>query len=287
MKIGVITNGISSDYETCCKVMNETGVKYAEIQNVKNTPVECLTVDDAKNFKKLSDQYGIVPMCVTTHAFAGIPVASVEVGDETYNKHMALLKNGIAMAKVMGVKQVRSMTFTKAIVTWGSHGSEQWNAGHNLSWPKFIKLFEPIAQLAEDEDIDILVETCFNSMNTSCGLTKKMIADLGTKRIKLLWDPCNALYYHEFPTVELYESIKDILGHVHIKDGKIDSVMSTVDFRPIGRGMMSPYLSDLADILRKDNYQGYVSLENVLKPDGGDFVDGYYIDIPELEKIFG
>ena len=287
MKIAVITNGISSNYEECCKVMNETGVKYAEIQNVNNTPVECLTVDDAKEWKKISDTYGIIPVCVTTHAFAGVPVASLEVGDATYEKHMNLLKNGIAQAKALGVNMVRSMTFTKAIVTWGYHGSQIWNAGGNKSWGKFIKLFEPIVKLAEDEDMDIVVETCFNSMNTTCGLNRKMIDDLGSRRLKLLWDPCNSLMYHEFPNVEVYESIKDILAHIHIKDAKVDSIMSTVDFRPIGRGMMAPYLMDLADALRRDKYQGYISLENVLKPDDGDFIDGYYQDIPELIKIFG
>jgi len=34
MKIGVITNGISEDLEYALKVMNKTGVKYAELQFV-------------------------------------------------------------------------------------------------------------------------------------------------------------------------------------------------------------------------------------------------------------
>lgn len=286
MKICVINNGISGDFETCCKVLKETDVKYVEIQNVDKTPVECRTVEDAKKWKRLADQYGLTPVVVTTHAFAGVPVNSLEIGDETYNKHLDLLKNGIAQAKVLGARMVRSMVFAKAIVTWGFHGADVWNAGGNKSWGKFLKLFEPIARLAEDEDMDIVVENGFNAMITSAYLSRKMIDDLGSRRIKLLWDPCNALYYHEFPTVEVYESVRDVLAHIHIKDAWIDSVRSEVDFRPIGRGMMSPYLSDLAEALRKDGYAGCVSLENVLRPDGGDFVDGYYRDIPELKEIF-
>ena len=286
MKISVINNGISSDFETCCRVLKETGVKYIEIQNVNKTPVECLTVEDAKEWKRLADQYGITPVIVTTHAFAGVAVNAVEVGDETYTKHLELLKNGIAQAKALGAGMVRSMVFTKAIVTWGFHGADVWNAGGNKSWGKFIKLFEPIAQLAEDEGVDVVVENGFNAMITSAFLSRKMIDELGSKRIKLLWDPCNALYYHEFPTVEVYESIREVIGHIHIKDAKIDSVKSEVDFRAIGRGMMSPYLSDLADALRRDKYSGYISLENVLRPEGGDFIDGYYQDIPEFMEIF-
>ncbi|MCD8138863.1 MAG: sugar phosphate isomerase/epimerase [Planctomycetaceae bacterium] len=287
MKISVINNGISSDFETCCKVLKETNIKYIEIQNVHNTPVECLPAEDAAGWKTICDRYGITPIIVTTHAFAGIAVGAVEVGDETYQKHMGLLKNGIAQARVLGAKMVRSMVFTKAIVTWGFHGADKWNAGGNTAWGKFIRLFEPIARLAEDEGIDIVVENGFNAMITSAYLTRKMIDELGSKRIKLLWDPCNALYYHEYPTVEVYESVRDIIGHIHIKDATIDSIKSEVDFRRIGTGMMAPYLTDLADALRRDGYDGYISLENVLRPDNGDFIDGYYQDIPELVRIFG
>jgi len=287
VKIAAINNGISSDFETCCRVLKETGVKYIEIQNVNKTPVECLTVEDAKEWKRLVDQYDITPVIVTTHAFAGVAVNAVEVEDGIYASHMALLKNGIAQAKVLGAGMVRSMVFTKAIVTWGFHGADVWNAGGNKSWVKFIKLFEPIAQLAEDEGIDVVVENGFNAMITSAFLSRKMIDELGSRRIKLLWDPCNAIYYHEFPTVEVYESIREVIGHIHIKDAKMDAIKSEVDFRAIGRGMMAPYLFDLADALRRDDYSGYISLENALRPEGGDFIDGYYRDIPKLTEIFG
>ena len=82
MKISVITNGISQDYETCCKVLNETGVKYAELQEVYGKRVELLTEEEAQKIKALNSQYGIKPVSVTTHAFAGVDVMSLEIGDE-------------------------------------------------------------------------------------------------------------------------------------------------------------------------------------------------------------
>lgn len=286
MKIGVITNGISNDYETSCRIMRETGVAYAEIQHVDNLPVENLTTSDALRWKEISKRYDVVPMCITTHAFVGIPVADIEVNDELYRQHLALLRNAIRMAKILGVDMVRTMTFAKTIVTFGAHGAEQWLAGQNRSWPKFIQLFRPLAAMAEDEGITLLIETCFNSMNTSASLSKRMIEEVGSPNLKLLWDMANAMYYHEYPTVALYESIKGVLGHIHVKDVKLDTVNSTVDFCPLGTGDLAPYLADLARALRGDEYQGYISLENVYKPDGGDFVDGYRMDMPVLQSIF-
>jgi sugar phosphate isomerase/epimerase len=287
MKVSVITNGISEDHAKVCKVMKETGVKYAEIQNVNNKRVEEITLDEAREVKKISDDSGIIPICVTTHAFVGIPVGGLEIGDATYEKQMALFKNGIEVARILGTKLVRTMVFTKQIVTWGYHGSDVWNAGGNKAWPKFIQLYEPIVKVAEEAGIDLIIENGFNGMVSSTVLGKKMIDDLGgPKRLKLLWDVGNAVYYNEFPTVPVYNAIKDYIGHIHIKDVFVDTVSSEVDVRNIGRGHVAPYLQDFAAALRKDNYQGYVSLENIYRPEGKDFIDGYYLDIVEMKKIF-
>lgn len=287
MKIGAIIDGISSDCATVCEVLKDTGVRYAEFQSCNGKRIEQNTVAEAKECRNLLDAQGIAAACVTTHAFVGIPVSTIEIGDNEYGRQLDLLKNGIAIARELGAPFVRTMTFTKTIVTWGYHGADKWNAGENKSWGKFIDLFRPLVELAESEDIDLLVENCFNSMNTSAALTKKMIEDLDTDRVKLLWDPANAFIYHEFPTLDVYESVKHLIAHIHIKDAIVDSIMSTVDFCPIGSGMFAPYLSELAGALRRDGYDGVISLENVYRPDGQDFIDGYYTDIPALKRIFG
>lgn len=286
MKISVITNGISQDYETCCKIMNETGVKYAEIQEVFGKRVELISLDEAREIKKLNEKYGIEVASVTTHAFVGIGVGGIEVCDDNYNKQMDLLKNGIAVAKIVDAKHVRAMCFAKHMVMYGYHGSDEWNAGGNKAWPKFIELYRPIAKLAEDEGISLIVENGFNGMLTSGFLAKKFIDDLASPAVSILWDPANALYVGDIAYPDAYNLIKEHLGHVHIKDMNVNPVESWADVTPIGRGQLAQYLVRIADALKKDGYDGFVSLENIYRPDGGDYVDGYRIDIPTLKEIF-
>lgn len=287
MKISVITNGISQDYETCCKVMKETGIQYAELQMIYGKKVEYLTEEEMLTVKALNEQYGIQAVSVTTHAFAGINVMDLEVGDETYEAQMALLKNGIKFAKLVGAPSVRAMPFTKAIVLQGFHGSDEWNAGGNRAWPKFIELYRPIAKLAEQEDIIITVENGFNAMIVSGYQCRKFIEQLGCDKIKILWDPANALYYNDIPYPNAYNEVKDYLGHIHIKDLNCSQIEGWVDIKNIGHGTMAPYLDDMRAALERDGYDGYISLENIYRPDDGDYIDGYYLDIPELKKRFG
>lgn len=286
MKISVITNGISQDYETCCQVMNKTGVKYAELQEIYGKRVEYLTEEEMYRVKQLNEQYDIEPISITTHAFAGVGVMDLNIGDETYEAHMNLLKNGIKFAKIVGAPQVRAMPFTKAIVLHGAHGSDQWNAGGNKAWPKFIELYRPIAKLAEAENITITVENGFNAMIVSGYQCRKFIEQLGCEHIKILWDPANALYYGDIPYPNAYQEVRDYLGHVHIKDLNCSLIEGWVDIKNIGHGTMAPYLDDIRTALELDGYDGYISLENIYRPDGGDYIDGYYLDIPELKKRF-
>lgn len=286
MKISAITNGISQDYETACRIMNETGVKYAELQEAYGKRVELLSLEDARKIKALNDQYGIEVSSVTTHAFVGISVGGIEVGDAKYEEQMALLKNGIAIAKIVGAKHVRAMCFARQIVMWGKNGADQWNAGGNKAWPKFIELFKPIAKVAEEEGVSLIVENGFNGMLTSAYTSRRFIEDLGSKNVSILWDPANAAWVGDIAYPDGYNEVKNCLGHVHIKDMLLDPVRSTAEVVPIGRGDLAPYLTRIKAALEADGYDGFVSLENIYRPEGKDYVDGYRIDIATLKEIF-
>ena len=287
MRISTITNGISQDYETCCKVMRETNVKYAEIQEVFGKRVEYISPEEAQTIRALNDQYGISVSCITTHAFVGIPVGTIEIGDDRYEQQMALLKNGIATARMVGANHVRCMCFAKQSVLDGYNGADQWVAGGNKAWPKFIELYGPIAKVAEEEGVSLIVENGFNGMLTSAYSCRRFMRDICSKNVSILWDPANALNVSDIIYPDAYELIKEYVSHIHIKDVLVNIPESWVQVTPIGRGMMASYLLRLAQALRKDGYEGFVSLENIYRPDGGDYMDGYRIDIPTLIEIFG
>jgi hypothetical protein len=49
---------------------------------------------------------------------------------------------------------------------------------------------------------------------------------------------------------------------------------------------MAPYLEDIAGALKRDGYQGIVSLESVYRPDNGAFEDRYRQYLPRFKKLF-
>lgn len=285
-KLGVITDGINRDLEYALKVMTEAELEFAELQFLWDKEVGDQTPEEIRKIKDLVAQYNVKVSCISRHNFAGLPVMATDPEDEVYKKHLVGLKRCIKIAKELGTNLVRIMSCRKEMIIFGYNGAEKWVASTG-SWDKLLRLMEAPVKLAEDEAITLVVETGNNAMITSGVLGKKLIDDLGTQHLKILWDIPNTLYCTEVPYPDTYKEIKDYMGHIHIKDCKANIARATVRFCPLGEGDMSPYLEGIAGALKKDGYQGVISLESVYRPDNGTFEDGFREALPIFKKIMG
>jgi sugar phosphate isomerase/epimerase len=286
MKIGVITDGISRDLEYALKVMTSEGLEYAELQFVWEKEIGDHTPDEMQKIKDLVARYKVKVPCITRHNFVGMLVMATEPEDEAYKKHLEGLKRCIAVANELGTDLVRIMSFRKEMIIFGHNGAEKWVASTG-SWDKLLKLMEVPVKVAEDAGITLAVETGNNAMITSGYLARKLIDDLGSKNLKVIWDIPNTLYCTDIPYPDAYEQIKDHIAHIHIKDCKIDIAKATVTFCPLGQGAMAPYLEGIMSALKRDNYQGVISIESVYRPENGTFEDGFREVLPILRKLAG
>jgi sugar phosphate isomerase/epimerase len=286
-KLGVITDGISRDFEHALQVMTDAGLEYAELQFLWEKEVGDLNDEEMARAKALVDKYGVKVSCISRHNFVGLSIMDTEIGDENHKKHMASTKRCIDMAKEFGSPLVRIMSFRKEMILFGENGAEQWNA-NMAAWPKLVQLLKPVVDMAEQEDINLVVETGNNAMITSCKLGSKLINELDTKRLQVLWDPCNSLYCNERSFPDGYDALRGgHLGHLHIKDSYIDIPGAHVTICPVGEGDMAPYLEDIARSLKEDNYDGAISLESVYHPGNGSYEDGFQASIEKFKALFG
>ena len=74
MKLGVITDGISRDLEYALKVMNETGLEYAELQFVWDKEIGDQTPEEIQKIKELITKYNVKVPIITRHNFVGMLV---------------------------------------------------------------------------------------------------------------------------------------------------------------------------------------------------------------------
>jgi len=284
-KLGVITDGINLDLEHALRVMQKNGLNQAELQFLGDKEVGDLSADELMKTKQLVDQYDMQISCISRHNFAGLGVHEVSVGDTNYNHHMDKLKQCIGMAQQFNAPLVRIMSFRKEMVLFGEDGAEKWNVSAG-AWEKLVELMGPVVELAEKENIMLVVETGNNAMITSCFLGCKLIDDLGTEHLKILWDPANALYCGENPMDTFNSMSEGYLGHIHMKDVNVAIHQASIKCVALGKGQMAPYLPQIADKIKQMNYKGAISLESVYRPKNGSFEDGFHSSITLFKELF-
>lgn len=286
-KLGVITDGISRDFEHALQVTTEAGLEYAELQFLWEKEVGDLNDDELAKAQAMIEKYGVKVSCISRHNFAGMLVGAVDVGDENHTKHMDGLKRCIDLAKAVNCDLVRIMSFRREMILFGTEGAEKWIVSKG-SWDKLIELLRPAVKLAEAEGVTLVLETGNNAMITSGHLGRKLLDAIGSDHLKILWDPGNSLYACEPTYPDGYDSLQvDGIGHIHIKDCIVDMPKATVHFREMGQGQMAQYFEPLAAALKKDGYTGGISLESVYAPDGVDFEAGFKASVGLFKELFG
>ncbi len=287
MKLGVITDGISRNLEYVLTVMNQSRLEYAEFQFIWDKEVGDHSDKEIASIQALVKAHDVKVSCISRHIFGGLALGGLGLDSPAYVAHIDALKRCIEMAKSLNCPLVRIMSFRKEMILFGSHGADEWNVSTG-AWDKFLSLMEQPVQIAEDEDITLVVETGNNAMITSAWLARKLIDHLRTDRLKLLWDPCNSLYCNEKPWPDGYDSVKsDFIGHIHLKDSLVDIAKATVVCTEFSTGHMAPYLEDIAKALKQDDYQEAISLESVYRPENGSFEDGFRASLPAFKELFG
>jgi sugar phosphate isomerase/epimerase len=199
---------------------------------------------------------------------------------------MDALQRCIDMAKAFDTKLVRTMSFRKEMIIFGYNGAEDWNASRG-AWDKLIQLLTPAVKLAEENNITLVVETGNNAMITSAVLARRFIDDMGSDHLKLLWDPANTLYCGEAVYPDGFDVLRGgYIGHLHIKDSKVDIAGAAVWQCELGTAQMAPYLEGIAAGLKEEDYDGVVSLESVYHPTDGTYEDGFRASVGRFKEIF-
>jgi len=286
MKLGVICDGISRDLAHSLKVMDEFGLDYAELQFVGEKEVGDHNKAEIGDIKALLEGHGKPVSCLSRHIFAGMTTAN-RPGDELHTKHMDSLKRVIEMAHELGSPLVRIMSSKKEQILWGRNGAEQWNVAKG-AWDTLPPLIAPAVELAKSEGLTLVVETGNGTMVNSNYTARKLIDDLDAKdTLKVLWDPANNCWCHELAYPDGYDEVRDgYLGHVHIKDVKVDTPRATLEVRKMGEGQLADLFSPLANALRTDGYNGVISFESVYHPGNGDFEAGFRQCIGLFKDLF-
>lgn len=286
-RLGVISDGVSDDYPEALKIIASEGFRAVEFQTLNGRHVGDLSVEEIRDASRQASDAGMAVVCLSHKGlFASQSVRTAKPSDQRYQHDMETLKRLMGHAQLAGSPLVRIMSFQKEMVLFGA----SCVAGSVITqgaWDQFVALMAPPVRLAESEGLQLVVETCLKGMVTSAALAARLVDEIGSPALKVLWDPCNALYFNEAAYPAGYEALRGkFLGHVHIKDAVVNIPRASMDITEVGQGDMAPYLEPIAAQLKADAYAGYVSLEHIHRPADASSGDAFRASARRLKEVF-
>ncbi|MCF0105751.1 MAG: sugar phosphate isomerase/epimerase [Holdemanella sp.] len=272
MQLSIITDQIHNDLETALKIIQKEGYSYVEIHNVFNKSIEQCNEKEAYRIKELLDAYNMTCTNISSTIFFLCPLYEKDTvslfNDSFYSIkgnldiHLEHLVNACRIAKILDCPRIRLFPFRFPDNRKGPYGTDQ-----DLNM--IIENMKKAVEIAEEYNITLVIENCPYSHLPKGLMTVKIVEEVNSSHLKLLWDPANSYraYKENVPdtylNISLIDELKQIypyIDHVHIKDYHYDpSFIKPFIHTPIYKGDID--FDILFNFLKSNNYDKALSLE--------------------------
>jgi L-ribulose-5-phosphate 3-epimerase len=276
-RLGVLTDEVSPDFEKALNWAAEQGLQHVEIRVVNGMNVSVLADDQIVGIRKMVEERGLYVSAIASPLFkcALDPKRLVESGDtfgqkeESVEEHFKKLDRVIEIAKLLGTTRIRIFSF------WRELEPERYRDEivHHLKRAGDIAASEGVVLLLENEP------SCNGGFAEEVGA---LVSAINSPAVRGLWDPGNEAYGAREAFPSGYESMKNALAHVHLKDAYIrqDGTPKCV---PLGSGNVG--ITAQIKALEADGYEGLYTIETHFVPEGGTQLTGTRMTLDALRAL--
>ncbi|GIP39809.1 hypothetical protein J31TS4_30890 [Paenibacillus sp. J31TS4] len=276
-RLGVLTDEVSPKLVEALEWIEQQGFEHVEIRMVDGKNIMTVTDEEATLIKESVAGRGLYVSAIASPVFkcALDPKRAVASGDtfgqdeESVEAHFAKLQRAFEVAQLLGTNKIRIFSF------WREQQPELYEE-------EIVGHLKRAAELAEKAGILLLLENepaCNGGFAAEVGRLARLV---DSPALKVLWDPGNEEYggCPSFP--DGYEQVKDVLGHVHLKDAYLTEE-GTPRCVPIGMGNV-PFEAQLR-ALERDGYDGLFTIETHYIPEGGTAMEGTALTLRGWKNI--
>lgn len=217
MRVGIVTDEISSDTEEAIRLGVSWGIIEYELRVVGNKRVPAITPATAEELLRLKERFGIRYTALSP----GMGKGTIDDGEKLGTELNETLPATFALAKKLDIPLILTFGFQRL-----PHQAQALESN-------VITAFQQIAAAAEKVGLMLAIENepgfwCDTGSNTA-----RLIAAVNSPFLRANWDPANALGTKEVPYPDGYEAIKRWIVNVHVKDTIKGALLECV---PLGEG---------------------------------------------------
>ncbi|MBT2510081.1 sugar phosphate isomerase/epimerase [Streptomyces sp. ISL-98] len=245
----------SIEYARLCGIGDEAAPGLTEQLTIHHelglTGLELRTVDGGRALHELPPGEAADVARRTIVAGLTVPVVDTPVGNwsttvaTSLDAELAVLEASAHAAALLGCDRLRVMSYPG-----DGRPAAEWRA-------ESLRRMRVLAREAERLGVTLLHENCQGWAGQGAEETVQMLEEVGSPRLRLLFDTGNGLAYG-YDAVEFLERVLPWVDHVHIKDGFVRAD-GAAEFTLPGEGTVR--LTECVRLLEEYGYRGWYSLE--------------------------
>lgn len=241
-----MSDELSDDFDTAVEIGVSWQLRAYELRNAWISRVPNIAPSKINIIKRVIEEYGITITTLSPGLFK-IPLRSEAM--ETHKGE--LLRKSFDLARELG---------TTKVTVFGIQRSPR---DRREDYGRVLQIIGEAAVSAESEGFTLMLENEAGWWADTGTNTARLVGDIGSKALKINWDPGNAFSAGETPYPDGYEAVRDSVANVHIKQAVRDE-QNIVHLLKSSGGYLN--LKGQLEALEKDNFEGYVAVETHNKP---------------------
>jgi sugar phosphate isomerase/epimerase len=158
--------------------------------------------------------------------------AGVAISGLGYYPNPLTPDSGEARASIQHIKKVIRAASKLEIGLVNSFVGRDWTRSVEANWPRFLKVWRPLVEFAEDQGVRIAIENCpmafsadewpgGKNLASTPAIWRRMFEEIPNPNFGLNYDPSHMIWQH----MDEIRPLRDFAGrifHVHAKDVRLD-----------------------------------------------------------------
>ena len=210
----VVSFARASDYE-CVELMSwPTGKAERRYAGVTHVDVTTLNKREAAKILEVTSSAGV--------AISGLGYYPNPLTPDTSE----------ARASIQHIKKVIRASAKLGIGLFNSFIGRDWTRSVEENWPRFLKVWRPLVQFAEDQGVRIAIENCpmaftddewpgGKNLASTPAIWRRMFEEIPNANFGLNYDPSHMIWQH-MDEIRPLRDFADRIFHVHAKDVRLD-----------------------------------------------------------------
>lgn len=249
------------DLTTALRLFKTAGLDAAEVIYQEGYPAAIDPSDarSARDAAAIADAEGVPIVALTPYTTS---INSVEPRD--WQQGVDDLRGCIAAAHTVGATRVRIYAGS-----WHADSTD-----HSAHWERLRTALGVLGEEAAQAGVVLCVENHFGTMTQTAADTARLVREVGSASVGVLYDQANLTFTHDEGWQEAFAVQGDLVRHVHVKDlvftdpdapfratdtARVKSEERAVRSRVVGDGVV-PWTEIVAELVRR-GYDDVLTLE--------------------------